>query len=75
MSEEYAERFPLTIIDPSDKDLFTLMKSEADNSFNGDVNEMFVYMLVKKNKMVRFSHDFKNNKLFIDFPEISSQDK
>jgi len=70
MSEELAERFPVTIIDPSDKDLFTLVKSEADDKFNGEVNEMLVYMLVKKHRMIRFAHDFENNKLFIDFPEI-----
>jgi hypothetical protein len=70
MSEEYAERFPKTIIDDSDRDLFLLMKSEADEQFNGEVNEMLVYMLIKKDKMVRFSHDFKNNKLYIDFPKI-----
>ena len=70
LSEEYAEKFPKTIIDDSDRDLFILMKSEADDSFNGEVNEMLIYMLVKKNKMVQFSHDFKNNRLYISFPSI-----
>ena len=65
-----AERFPTTIIDPSDKDLFQLMKEEADNYFNGEVNEYLVYMLIKKGKMLRFSHDFEANKLYIDFPDI-----
>ncbi len=67
---EYEERFPLTIIDPTDKDLFTLVKSEADDKFNGEVNEMLVYMLIKKHRMIRFAHDFEHNKLYIDFPSI-----
>ncbi len=66
---EFSERMPQTIIDSSDKDLFKLMKSEADNFFDGEVNEMLILMLIKKNRMVRFTHDFKNEKLYIDFPK------
>jgi hypothetical protein len=72
---EYQERFPQTIIDASDKELFKLMKDEADNFFDGEVNEELIYKLIVKDKMIRFSHDFKNNKLFIDFPKITSQSK
>ena len=45
------------------------MKEEADNFFDGEINEKLVYELLKKNRMVRFCHDFKNEKLYIDFPE------
>jgi hypothetical protein len=72
---EYAERFPQTIIDSEDQELFKLMKDEADNFFDGEVNEELIYKLIVKDKMIRFSHDFKNNKLFIDFPKITSQSK
>jgi hypothetical protein len=72
---EYAERFPQTIIDSEDQELFKLMKDEADNFFDGEVNEELIYKLIVKDKMIRFSHDFKNNKLFIDFPKITSQDR
>lgn len=68
---EFSDRFPTTIIDSSDKDLYTLAKQEADNMFSGDANELFILMLIKKNKMVRFSHDFANDKLYIDFPNIN----
>ena len=66
---EFSERFPQTIIDSSDQDLFKLMKAEADNFFDGEVNEMLVLMLIRKNRNVRFEHDFKNEKLYIDFPK------
>jgi hypothetical protein len=69
---EYSERFPQTVIDASDPELFKLMKSEADNFFDGEVNEELIYKLIMKNKMIRFTHDFKNGKLFIDFPKIKS---
>lgn len=60
---------PQTIIDSSDKDLFKLMKAEAENFFDGDINEVLVLMLLKKRKMVRFCHDFESEKLYIDFPD------
>lgn len=66
---EFSERMPQTIIDSSDPELFKLMKEEADNFFDGEINEKLVYELLKKNRMVRFCHDFKNEKLYIDFPE------
>ena len=71
MSSDYAQRFPQTIIDASDKELFTLMKSEADNFFDGDVNEELIYKLITKNRMIRFTHDCKNGRLYIDFPKIN----
>ncbi len=64
------DNFPMTIIDQSDPDLFMLMKGDADKFFDGEASEMLIYMLIKKNKCVRFTHDFKNNKLYIDFPDI-----
>ena len=70
--ELLSEQFPQVIIDDSDKELFTLVKPEADNMFDGDVNEDLVYYLIKKQKMIRFSHDFLNNRLYVDFPTISS---
>ena len=60
---------PQTIIDSSDIELFKLMKSEADNFFDGEVNEQLIYALIKKDRMIRFTHDFKNEKLYIDFPK------
>ena len=66
---EFSERMPQTIIDDSDKDLFKMMKSEADNFFEGDVNDMLIMYLIKKRKLIRFSHDFEAEKLFIDFPD------
>ena len=66
---EFAERMPQTIIDSSDLVLFKLMKKEADNFFDGEVNEQLVYELIKKDRMIRFTHDFKNEKLYIDFPK------
>ena len=73
--ELLSEQFPQVIIDDSDKELFTLVKPEADNMFDGDVNEDLVYYLIKKQRMIRFSHDFLNNRLYVDFPEISSINK
>ena len=69
--EILSENFPQTVIDDSDRDLFNLCKSEADNMFDGEVNEDLVYNLIKKGRMIRFSHDFINNKLYIDFPKIN----
>lgn len=66
---EFSERMPQTIIDASDPELFKLMKSEADNFFDGEVNEQLIYELLKKDRMIRFTHDFKNEKLYIDFPK------
>lgn len=66
---EFSERFPDTIIDASDPDLFKMMKAEADNLFNGDVNEMLIMALVQKGKLIRFTHDFEAEKLYIDFPD------
>lgn len=60
---------PTTIIDPSDRDLYTLAKSEADAQFDGENHELLIIMLIKKHKMLRFTHDFENEKLYIDFPE------
>ena len=68
--ELLSERFPQTIIDDSDRELFGLVKNEADNFFDGEVNEELVYKLIKEGRMIRFSHDFLNNKLYIDFPKI-----
>ena len=65
------QQFPLVIIDDSDEQLFNLVKPEADNMFDGDVNEDLVYYLIKKQKMIRFSHDFLNNRLYVDFPKIN----
>ena len=73
--ELLSEQFPQVIIDDSDEQLFNLVKPEADNLFDGDVNEDLVYYLIKKQRMIRFSHDFLNNRLFVDFPEISSINK
>ncbi len=72
---EYQERFPQTVIDDSDQELFRLMKSEADNFFNGEVSEELIYKIIMKDRMVRFTHDFKNERLYIDFPKITSQDR
>lgn len=66
---EFSERMPQTIIDSSDQELFKLMKAEADNFFDGEVNEKLIYELLKKDRMIRFTHDFKNEKLYIDFPK------
>ena len=66
---EFSERMPQTIIDSSDKVLFKLMKDEADNFFDGEVNERLIYELIKRDRMIRFTHDFKNEKLYIDFPK------
>lgn len=65
---EFSDRFPTTIIDSSDKDLYTLAKQEADNMFSGEVNEMLIIMLIKKGRTIRFEHDFESEKLYIDFP-------
>ena len=75
MSSEYSERFPQTIIDAEDQELFRLMKAEADNYFNGDVNEELIYKLISKGRAIRFTHDFANGRLFIDFPKVSSINK
>ena len=69
---EFSERMPQTIIDSSDQELFKLMKAEADNFFDGEVNEQLIYALIKKDRMIRFTHDFKNEKLYIDFPKSNS---
>ena len=69
---EFSERMPQTIIDDSDKDLFKMMKSEADNFFEGDVNDMLIMYLIKKRKLIRFTHDFEDEKLYIDFPSKDS---
>ena len=69
---EFSERMPQTIIDDSDKDLFKMMKSEADNFFEGDVNDMLILYLIKKRKLIRFTHDFEDEKLYIDFPSKDS---
>ena len=66
---EFSERMPHTIIDDSDKDLFKLMKAEADNLFEGDVNDMLIMYLIRKKKLIRFTHDFEDEKLYIDFPD------
>jgi len=66
---EFSERMPQTIIDDSDKDLFKLMKAEADNLFEGDVNDMLIMYLIRKKKLIRFTHDFEEEKLYIDFPD------
>jgi len=66
---EFSERMPQTIIDDTDKDLFKMMKSEADNFFEGDVNDMLIMYLIKKRKLIRFTHDFEDEKLYIDFPD------
>ena len=66
---EFSERMPQTIIDDTDKDLFKLMKAEADNLFEGDVNDMLIMYLIRKKKLIRFTHDFEDEKLYIDFPD------
>jgi len=66
---EFTERMPQTIIDDSDPLLFKMMKEAADTFFDGEINERLVYELIKRGRMVRFSHDFKNEKLYIDFPK------
>ena len=66
---EFTERMPQTIIDDSDKDLFKMMKAEADNLFEGDVNDMLILYLIRKKKLIRFTHDFEDEKLYIDFPD------
>ena len=66
---EFSERMPHTIIDDTDKDLFKLMKAEADNLFEGDVNDMLIMYLIRKKKLIRFTHDFEDEKLYIDFPD------
>ena len=66
---EFTERMPLTIIDDSDKDLYKMMKAEADNLFEGDVNDMLILYLIRKKKLIRFTHDFEDEKLYIDFPD------
>lgn len=60
---------PKTIIDDSDKDLFELAKTEADENFNGEFTESLIIMLIKKNKNIRFTHDFEEETLYIDFPD------
>jgi len=66
---EFTERMPQTIIDDSDKDLFKMMKAEADNLLEGDVNDMLILYLIRKKKLIRFTHDFEDEKLYIDFPD------
>ena len=66
---EFTERMPQTIIDDKDPDLFKMMKAEADNFFEGDVNDMLIMYLIKKRKLIRFTHDFEDEKLYIDFPD------
>ncbi len=66
---EFTERMPQTIIDDKDPDLFKMMKSEADNFFEGDVNDMLILYLIKKRKLIIFTHDFEDEKLYIDFPD------
>ncbi len=66
---EFSERMPQTIIDDKDQDLYKLMKAEADNLFEGEVNDMLVMYLIRKRKLIRFTHDFEAEKLYIDFPD------
>jgi len=69
LSEEDIVAFPEVIIDDSDKELFELAQGEAKNLFEGETNEFFIYRLLKKGKMLRFTHDFEGEKLYIDFPD------
>lgn len=60
---------PTTVIDPSDEELFNLAKLEADANFDGDNHEILIIRLIQKKKLLRFTHDFEGEKLYIDFPD------
>lgn len=69
MSEEDIVAFPEVIIDDTDKELAELAQNEAKSLFGDEPNEFFIYRIIKKGKLLRFTHDFEGEKLYIDFPD------
>lgn len=61
----------LVEIDPSDRELFLLMKAISDSGFEDIEAEHNVLMALieEKGRWIRYTHDIAQNKVVIDFPK------